>query len=401
MPMRDCSSVDVFFSGEWYYSVSCVATYQMTWVSMKLCCVFNFNPLYRFPIYKAMDDLFDCDFFFGDTVFENIERFDASQLRGFKHFLQARKLFRGYVWHSGIKSIFSRRYSHYLLTGSSSYLVNWLIYIYAFFMGKKVFLWTHGINAPIESKKSRLHCRMFYLPPSGIFLYGQRAVPYMEAIGCKKEKLHVIHNSLDTSLQTSLYEGDLSSAVFTNHFGNSDPVVIYIGRLQKRKRVSELIYAVGGCIRDGFSVNLVVVGPVEDDYSLPTLAEGMNIGPNVWFYGRSYNEMETSKLLYNANVCVCPAAVGLTAIHSLSYGTPVVTNDDFNNQMPEFESIKVGVTGSFYKTGDIDDLSANIKNWCGVSKQERMIIREKARETILKEWSVDYQIDLLKRVLHD
>ena len=52
-----------------------------------------------------------------------------------------------------------------------------------------------------------------------------------------------------------------------------------------------------------------------------------------------YNEEANAELLYNASVCVCPAEVGLTAIHSLLFGTPVVSNDNFDEQMPEFESI--------------------------------------------------------------
>lgn len=55
-------------------------------------------------------------------------------------------------------------------------------------------------------------------------------------------------------------------------------------------------------------------------------------------------------------MCVCPAAVGLTAIHALSYGCPVISNDNVETQMPEFESIVEGETGSLFKENDIEDL---------------------------------------------
>lgn len=368
---------------------------------MKLCCVFNYNPLYRFPIFKAMDDAFDCDFYFGDTVYQNIERFDPNQLKGFKHFLRSRKIFRGYIWHSGIKDIFSRNYTHYLLTGSSTYLVNWLVYVYAFLTRKKVFLWTHGLNAPIESALSRLHCQLFFFPPTGIFLYGNHAVSYMEAIGCKREKLFVIHNSLDTSLQTQLLEKGLKSTIYQDYFKNNYPVVIYIGRLQKRKGLDLLLKAIANCFASGFPINLALVGPKEDDESALSLIPELGLEHSVWLFGPCFEEEVTSQLLFNADVCVCPSAVGLTAIHALSYGTPVVSNDDFDNQMPEFESITDGKTGSFYKKGSILDLSKQIQRWCSVSTIERQIIRTTARETVLCNWSVDYQIDLLKEVFQE
>lgn len=368
---------------------------------MKLCCVFNFNPLYRFPIFKAIDETFDCDFYFGDSVFQNIERFDAEQLKGFKHYLHARKLIGGYVWHSEITGIFSRHYTHYLLTGSSSYLVNWLIYAYAFITKKKVYLWTHGINAPVERKLSQLHCRLFFLPATGIFLYGHHAIPYMEAIGCKREKLYVIHNSLNTSLQTELFEKGLRSSIYTDYFKNSNPVAIYIGRLQKRKQLDLLIKAIAYCQAEGNPVNLVLVGPKEDDESVLSLVSELGLDSTIWLFGASYDEEISSKLIFNADVCVCPSAVGLTAIHALSYGTPVVSNDDFSNQMPEYEAIVDGETGSFYEKGNAFELSKHIWRWCSATDAKRQAIRTKARHTVINEWSVEYQIDLLKRVLQD
>ena len=57
--------------------------------------------------------------------------------------------------------------------------------------------------------------------------------------------------------------------------------------------------------------------------------------------------MKLLKNLYFILHFVSPGNVGLTAIHSLSYGTPVLTHNNFNNQMPEVESIQPGFNGYF------------------------------------------------------
>jgi glycosyltransferase involved in cell wall biosynthesis len=44
------------------------------------------------------------------------------------------------------------------------------------------------------------------------------------------------------------------------------------------------------------------------------------------FYGESYNERELAPLIALADVCVSPGNVGLTAIHALTYGTPVINS---------------------------------------------------------------------------
>ena len=103
--------------------------------------------------------------------------------------------------------------------------------------------------------------------------------------------------------------------------------------------------------------------------------------------------------MFDASVCVCPAAVGLTAIHALSYGCPVISNDNVETQMPEFESIVEGETGSLFKENDIEDLVEKIKYWCCLNLEQRTHTRDIARQLILSEWSVDYQIQILKSLL--
>lgn len=107
---------------------------------------------------------------------------------------------------------------------------------------------------------------------------------------------------------------------------------------------------------------------------------------------------KNAELLYNAAVCVCPAEVGLTAIHALSYGTPVVSNNDFETQMPEFEAIQEGLTGSFYEADNTKSLADEILLWTTKTEEERAAIRQRARDEVEQRWSVDYQMGILKDV---
>ena len=367
---------------------------------MKICCVFNYNPLYRYPIYHAMDEKLHCDFFFGDTVFENIKSFEAAKLDGFQCFLNAKRTpFSSLVWHKGIMKVLKRKYTHYIITGAPMDIMNWLIIAYSKLTGKKVYFWTHGFLSPVTSSRGKILGPLFFKYADGIFLYGAHAKPYMVGIGCKPERIHIIHNSLDTIVQTNIYNKIKPSNIYTQHFNNDAPVAIYIGRLQKRKKVGMLLEAIAHLKNEGKKVNAVIVGPVEDDRTLQSEAKSLGLDNQVWFYGKSYEETVTAELLYNASVCVCPAEVGLTAIHSLSYGTPVVTNDDFEHQMPEFEAIQDYKTGSFYRTGSVDSLAYSIWGWCGKDANKRDETRQTSRDAIIKEWSIDYQIDLLMRTI--
>lgn len=347
-----------------------------------------------------MSEEFDCDFYFGDSVFEPLKQFDVQRLKGFKSLLHATKTsFKGYVWYSNAIKLFSLKYKTYILTGDASMITNWLIMLWAKIWRKKVYLWTHGIHQHYKKWTTNIIYRAFYRFPTGLLMYSSFNWKYMEELGCKKKHLYLIHNSLDTDSQTQIFNKLRPTGIYFEHFGNDNPVVIYIGRLQKRKKVDQLIKALGLAKTQGCCLNLVLVGELVDSENLQSLVEKYQISQNVWFFGPSFDENRNAELIYNAHVCVCPAAVGLTAIHALSYGCPVISNDNVETQMPEFESIKEGLTGSLFKEDDIDDLVKKIKFWCNRGLMQREIVRKESRKVILNEWSIKYQIRVLKEIL--
>lgn len=367
---------------------------------MKVCCVFNYNPLYRLPIYRAMDKEFECDFYFGDTVFQPLMSFNPHELKGFKGYIKARRTkFKSFIWHSGISSIFNHKYTHYVLTGDSSMIINWLIILYAKIFHKKVYLWAHGVKTSELKKRTRLLLKAFFTHVTGVLMYNRYNCKYMKMLGCKEDKLHVIHNSLDTSLQSETYSRLTSSDIYKKHFGNNNPTLIYIGRIQRVKKTELILEAMFILKNKGIDLNLVVVGANIDDDTFVKKLDEYQLHSNVWLYGPCYDEAKNSELIYNAAVCVSPGNVGLTCIHALSYGTPVITNDNFSTQMPEFEAIVEGKTGDFFKEDDIQDLTKKIAYWISLSNEQRNRCRNIARSIILEEWSVDYQVNLLTKVL--
>ena len=65
-------------------------------------------------------------------------------------------------------------------------------------------------------------------------------------------------------------------------------------------------------------------------------------------------------MLSASDICVIPSAAGLTVMHALAYGTPVLLNDRPASNLPEMEAVKDGVTGFFFKYGNVDDLAGRL-----------------------------------------
>ena len=133
-------------------------------------------------------------------------------------------------------------------------------------------------------------------------------------------------------------------------------------------------------------------GPEKD--SLERLASLKGIGDRVWFFGRTYDEDIIAPLLYNADLCVSPGNVGLTALHAMLYGTPVLSHDDFLHQMPEYETIDDGNTGLLFRYGDYDDMKHKIRQWL-LSCPDRDSVRMNCYRMIDSKWNSDRQMEVL------
>ena len=105
-------------------------------------------------------------------------------------------------------------------------------------------------------------------------------------------------------------------------------------------------------------------------------------------------------MIYNADLCVSPGNIGLTAMHALVFGTPATTHDDFPHQMPEFEAIREGVTGTFFKYNDVESLANSISRWFAENGNKREEVRRACMKEIDENWTPQFQLSVLKKYLH-
>ena len=104
-------------------------------------------------------------------------------------------------------------------------------------------------------------------------------------------------------------------------------------------------------------------------------------------------------MINNHLLCVSPGNIGLTAIHSLTYGTPAITHNNFSNQMPEFEAIQDGFTGSFFEENDINSLKLSIQKWLSKHPIKNDELIKNCYSIIDRYYNPQYQIKLLKSIL--
>ena len=366
----------------------------------KLCCVFNVPSLYREIIYTRIDEAYDCDWYFED-IEVNLVGFDTSKFQNVT--FQKVKKIGPFYWVKGLLSLMRHKeYNHFLMMGHSRNLSTlvFLLLKKIFYPNKKAYLWTHGFYGK-ESGIEKPIKKLLLKSADGLFLYGNYARDLMLKMGFAPDKMHVIHNSLNYDAQLKLRQEIIPSTLYQDYFGNSNPVIIFIGRLNPIKKLDMIIESLHQLNLKGEKYNLVFVGdgPVKEDLLL--LVSNYNLRDQVWFYGACYDEKVNAELVTNADLCIAPGNVGLTAMHSLMFGCPVITHDNFSLQMPEFESIYEGETGSFYKYGSQKSLTECISQWFKEKQSLRSTVRKNCYREIDTQWNPSYQMQVLSSVLNN
>lgn len=264
----------------------------------------------------------------------------------------------------------------------------------------RLIAWTHGWYGR-ESRLQAALKRLFWRNVDDFLLYGDYARRLMTAEGFRPERLHVIANSLDYDRQLELRRSLVPSDIYRRMFGNDRPVVVFIGRLTYEKRLDMLLRAMTLLAGRGLKLNLLLVGAGEAGDMLRAEVRAAGLDDCVRFYGPCYDEAANAELLYNADLCVSPGNVGLTAIHAMMFGCPVLTHDNFKYQGPEFEAVKPGVTGAFFRQGATDSLALCMEEWLAAHGADRTAVRRDCYAEIDGKWNPYYQIEVLKSVLCD
>lgn len=362
----------------------------------KTCLIYNFAQHYRENIFRLLDQELSVDFVFGDKYLD-VKKMDYSSLSNFKKEVKNIKLIGHLTFQMGVIKLLRLEYKVFIILGDLHSISTWLLLVFAKFTRKDIYLWSHGFYGR-ESILKKVIKRCFFGLASGTFLYGNYARELMIKAGLDKKKLHVIYNSLNYDVQLPIREKLVLNDIYYTHFNNSYKNLIFVGRLTAEKKLEFILEALSILRSQGYFLNITFVGSGTQIKKLSMLSGQLALNESVWFFGPCYDEEMLAQLIYNADLCVSPGNVGLTAIHSMMYGTPVLTHSQFSMQGPEVEAIEKERTGYFFKNNDLNSLVESIKDWFGLCI-DREIIRKNCFQIIDEKYNPHKQLEVFKKVL--
>ncbi len=346
--------------------------------------IFYFDPIQNVGI--QVEELFFLDFKSRENNFKKVKNF---------------YFFGRVIWQSKIiKECLSTSFNQAIFLGDMNILSTWIGLIICRLRNKKTILWTHGFYGKENFIKRYLRI-VFYSIGNKYLLYEQRGKELMIDAGFDASKIFVIYNSLNYDLQKEYFENYQKNNIKRDLYFFKNPklkTVLFLGRLTSVKKIDLLIKSLYKLNSKSINFNLLIIGEGPQKKMLKKISkEGIEKGW-IYFYGKTYEESELSKLIYSSDLMVSPGNTGLNSIHALSYGTPVGTHDNFNNQMPEAAIIEDERTGFFFNENDSDDLSLKIDLW--FSKFNLNLNRAERRVMIDEKYNSKYQIKEILKALN-
>ena len=298
------------------------------------------------------------------------------------------------IFQSGIisKCIFTN-YDVYVLLGEMSSISSWIAAIICRLRKKPLIFWGHGLYGN-ENAVKKFFRLTYYRLPDLHFVYGNRARELMINSGFIPEKIITVYNSLDFKMHMELYDKRDARILYGIKkdlfpLASDSPVILFIGRLTRQKKIHQLIHAIHLCFKKGNTYNCLIVGDGTESGNLKELVSLLGLEKQVVFYGASYCEEKNAEFIMLSDCTVSPGNVGLTAMHSLSFGTPVITHKNFCNQGPEVEAVIQNRTGLYFEEDNVECLSDAIDDM--IINRKKLFMERFCIEEIRQKWNPDCQ----------
>jgi glycosyltransferase involved in cell wall biosynthesis len=308
----------------------------------------------------------------GEGIPQAEELHDAKWVHARNHYLGLGRL--SALWQGGIREWLAAEDPQLIiLEANPRYLANYGLRSRMLAAGMPVIGWSLG---PAQASGVLAKwVRSYYAAFSALIVYSRNGADAFRRLGIPAEKIFTAPNAVESGTAEVLRRRPRAKETARLALGlDSRPVVLFVGRLQRRKRVDSLMRA---CARSPESCQLLVVGDGQDRGRLERVAQ--EIFPAARFNGDLRGEA-LGRCFLAADLFVLPGTGGLALQEAMLYGKPVAAAEADGSQR---DLIREGENGWLLPPGDDEALRKVIGEALADSRRlERM---GRASRTIVQE----------------
>ncbi len=226
---------------------------------------------------------------------------------------------------------------------------------------------------------------------------GKRAYRYWQSIGIPERKIRIVHyytSILQINPQITIYANELRSKT------ENKMVVLYFGRLIKKKGVNYLIRAFEKLNKDYSNVFLVIAGDGPERYSLKKLCDDLQL-QDVLFTGAPSEKMKSAFFLisdiytYPSVTLELPEEWPLGIVEAMSVGKPVIATTAVGSAP---DVVHNGLNGYIVPEKDVDALYCAMKRIIA-DKVLRKNMSIESKKIIQKDYTSDCVVKSLDNAI--
>lgn len=370
---------------------------------MKVAIVYHFFAHYRGPIFEELcsNQLFDFYFIAGKNPNPPYLSLKLYEFKEQKKFIEVKNrwYFKYFLWQKNlVKVLKENRFDAVIFLGDWKFISTWFAVSALQKIGVHCLFWSHGLLNKSRSLNNSLKFLFLEKFRDGGFLYSHAAKDNLLSMGYRND-LTVVYNSLDFKMQVKTIDRINSERIAGKLPEAAHPYLLFTGRLLQERGLELVFDAMRLLNEDSVKVDLVIIGDGPHIGSLEKYAQATGLSSNVKFLGAIYDEYVIGKYFVNSAACVFPGPIGLTVIHSFTYGVPVITNDNFGRHKPEAEVLIDEVNSFLFKEGDIGSLAQKIKRVLNLTAEEKERLKINTFNAVREKYNPGKQAELIVKRL--
>ena len=277
-----------------------------------------------------------------------------------------------------------------IINGNIKFLSNYPLILEAKQKGISVVWWGHGWSSTTTKISFFIRKQFMKFFADALLLYTQKEKQMFLEEGFNEEKIFFMNNTIYNKdiekIKENINQDELVSFKIQNNLVNKK-ILLFVGRLRKTPSTNlELVINALKSLGDDY--RLVIIGDGEEKSNFIKLSKELEISKKILFLGAIYEEKELAPWFMTADCFVYPGAIGLSLLHSFSYGLPVITNDRITTHGPEIAALDDNANGKLFIKNDEKSLIEAIS----VVSKNKDFFKKNALSTIRNDFSFDKTI---------
>jgi glycosyltransferase involved in cell wall biosynthesis len=234
--------------------------------------------------------------------------------------------------------------------------------------GIPVVLWGHGYSKFDRPLKRLIRWNIARLGAS-VVLYNHSTADALVRAGIDRERVFAALNAMDQAPIAAAREALLADPQRLEDFRQQHALtprsaggltLAFVSRLFPENHTEVLIRAAAILHRRGVRTRVMIVGTGPDERRLRSIAARETPAGCVSFHGAIYTQQDIAPFMLAADFFVYPSNVGLSILHAMGYGLPVVVGDRVEQHNPEIEALRPAgdmANGLSFRHNDPQDLA--------------------------------------------